>query len=183
MKKLLAFSMLFLLMFASACGNDGSANGTKNEGGEKIDKNELKSHLLDFQLEVINVLKENHKPFAEFEAVKAQMNDKEVAEEEKPSEEEAQAALETAQEAGPKAAEAIRGMEIPEELSQFEEDLQSGLENAAQSYEKRAENASLEATENEQAEAEELFSSFEEKFGKPFEELDLLAPSFKPELE
>ncbi|WP_261134769.1 hypothetical protein [Bacillus sp. Marseille-Q3570] len=183
MKKLLAFSMLFLIMFASACGNDDSANGTKNEGGEKIDKNELKSHLLDFQLEVINVLKENHKPFAEFESVKAQMNDPEVAEEEKLSEEEAQAALKTAQEAGPKAAEAIRGMEIPEELSQYKEDLQTALEDAAQSYEKRAENASLEVTENGQAEAEELFASFEKKFGKPFEELDLLAPVFKSELE
>ncbi|WP_408008841.1 hypothetical protein ACJROX_00160 [Pseudalkalibacillus sp. A8] len=183
MKKLLAFSMLFLLMFAAACGNDDSATGTNDEGEEKVDQTEVKSSLLDFQLEIIKVLKENHKPFAEFEAVKAQMNDSEVAEEEKPSEEEAQAAMDAAKEAGPKAAEALQGMEIPSELSQYEEDLQSALDDAAKSYEKRAENVSLEEQEGAQAEANELFVSFEKKFGKPFEDLDLLAPNFKPELE
>ncbi|MCF6411966.1 hypothetical protein [Pseudalkalibacillus salsuginis] len=183
MKKLLAFSMLFLLVFAAACGNDDSATGTKDESEKKVDKTELKSTLLDFQLEVTDVLKENHKPFAEFEAIKAQMNDSEVAEEEKPSKEEAQSALDAAKEAGPKAAEALRGMEIPSELSQYEEDLQSALEDAAKSYEKRAETVSLEAAEDAQAEADELFASFEEKFSKPFENLDLLSPKFKTELE
>jgi hypothetical protein len=111
------------------------------------------------------------------------MDNPEIPEEEKPSQEELEAKFEEAKSAGKKAAEAIRGIELPEELAQYEEDLNAALEDLAKSYEKRSEELTIEKTEETSSEADELFASFEEKFGKVFEDVDLLAPNIKKELE
>lgn len=184
MKKFLAFTMLFVLVFAlAACGSDESKDGSKQKKEEKIDQTEVKSQLLDFQEEIVDVLKVNHKPFAEFEELKAKMNDSEVAEEEKPSKEEAETKMEEAKAAGDKAAEAIRSIEVPSELSQYEEDFKSAFDDLAKSYEQRSEALTLEENEEAQSEADELFTSFEEKLGNIFEDADLLAPNIKKEIE
>jgi hypothetical protein len=184
MKKFLAFTMLFVLVFAlAACGSEESKDGSKQEKEEKIDQTEVKSQLLDFQEEIVGVLKVKHKPFAEFEALKAKMNDSEVAEEEKPSKEEVETKMEEAKATGDEAAEAIRSIEVPSELSQYEEDFQSAFDDLSKSYEQRSESLTLEENEEAQIEADELFTSFEEKVGKIFEDADLLAPNIKKEIQ
>lgn len=187
MKKLLSFSMLFLLLLTAACGsNEEQSNGSKQAGEnneEQADQTQLKSDLLAFQADVVNVLQEQNKPFAAFESAKLKINDPEVAAEDKPSKEELQNLMGKAKAAGPKAAEAIRAIEVPAELDQYKEDIESALEDAAKSYEKRGDSLTIEVNENAQKEADELFASFEEKMGKIFEDLGLLAPSFSKELQ
>lgn len=183
MKKILTTLMLSVLVLTlAACGSQDSATGTKEDKEEKIDPIEVKSALMDFQAEMVDVLQDSHKPFAEFEAIKTKMNDPETAAEDMPTKEDAEAQLEEAKSSGPKAAEDIRAMEIPAELAQYEEDLKSALEDAATSYEKRAEELTLDKEEME-SEADQLFASFEEKLGKIFEEADLLPPNIQKELE
>ncbi|WLD93423.1 hypothetical protein [Alkalihalobacillus sp. AL-G] len=185
MKKILAFTMLFLLVFTAACGsNEDNTTGSKQEG-EPTEENtaETKTALMEFQVKVVDVLQQQNKPFAAFESSKLKANDPEAAAEEKPSKEELQSLMETAKAAGPKAAEAIRAIEVPAELEQYKKDIEAALEDAAKSYEKRAESLAIEAAENAQKEADELFASFEKKMGKVFEDLGLLAPSFSKELQ
>ncbi|WLD93424.1 hypothetical protein [Alkalihalobacillus sp. AL-G] len=192
MKKLLMFAMLFMLVFAAACSQDSEDTGNnKEEGTEETnseeenaaaDEADLKSDLLTFQAEVVDVLQANHAAFGEFAAAKTTFHDAEVAAEEKPTEEELNTLMEAAKAAGPTAAEAIRAIEVPASLEQYKEDIEAALEDAAKSYEVRAENVTIEAKEDAQAEADALFTSFEEKFGVIFEDLGLTAPSFSAEL-
>ncbi|MCF6139628.1 hypothetical protein [Pseudalkalibacillus berkeleyi] len=183
MKKILTTLMLAVLVLTlAACGSQDSATGTKEDKEEKIDPIEVKSALMDFQSEMVDVLQDSHKPFTEFEAIKAKMNDPETTAENMPTKEDAEALMEEAKSAGPKAAEDIRSMEIPVELAQYEEDLKAALEDAAASYEKRVEELTLEKKETE-SEADQLFANFEEKLGKIFEASDLLPPNIQKELE
>ncbi|WP_257351982.1 hypothetical protein [Pseudalkalibacillus decolorationis] len=187
MKKLLAFSMLFLLLFTTACGsNENNASGSKKDEEakeEKVDQTEIKSALLDFQSEVVDVLQTQHKPFAAFESSKMMANDPEAAAEEKPAKEELQSLMKKAKAAGPKAAEAILAIEVPAELDQYKKEIQAALEDAAKSYEVRAEDLTLEPDEKAQKEADKLFVSFEKKMGKVFEDVDLLPPSFSKAIQ
>ncbi|MGM7703833.1 hypothetical protein ACSVDE_19180 [Pseudalkalibacillus sp. Hm43] len=184
MKKILAFILMFVFVFTmAACGSDDSTSGSDKEKEPAMDKTEVKSQLLVFQEEIVDVLKEHHKPFAEFEAMKAKKYDAETAEEDKPAQEELEAKLEEAKSAGPEAAEAIRAMEVPSELSQYEEDFQSALEDLAKSYEQRSEELTIDNNEDAENKADELFASFEETVGKVFEDADLLAPNIKKEIE
>ncbi len=193
MKKLMMFAMLFLLVFAAACSQDSEGtednnneennteeNASEGSDSEESSEEEVKVALLDFQDEVVTVLQENNAPFAEFQAAKDKFNDE--AAEEKPTEEELEELKAKASEAGPKVAEALRGISIPSELSEYEEEIKTALEDAAMSYEKRAENLTIENVEDGQKEADELFASFEEKMGKVFEGLGLTTPSFSAEL-
>ena len=184
MKKILAFTMFVVLAFTiAACGSEDTTNGSKNESENTIDATEVKSQLLNFQQDVVDVLKENHKPFAELKALQAKMNDPEVTEDEKPSTEDIEAKKEEAKVAGEKAVEAIRAIEVPSKLSQYEEDIQSALEDAAKSYEQRIEDLKIESPAETQSKADELFARFEEKLGKVFEDADLFAPDISKELE
>ncbi|MCF6139627.1 hypothetical protein [Pseudalkalibacillus berkeleyi] len=189
MKKLLMIAAVFLLAITAACSQDSEGTedkkseetnteetGTENETSEE----ELKVALLNFQSEVVDVLQAHQGPFNEFQASKETYLDEEA--EEKPTTEELEALKKAAEEEGPKAAEAIRSISIPSELSKYEEEMKTALEDAAASYEKRAESLTIEASEDAQAEADELFASFEEKMGKAFEDLGLTAPSFSAEL-
>lgn len=191
MKKLFMLVVVFLLAITTACSQDSegtddkkseetntedTTSGTENETSEQ----DLKVALLNFQSEVVDVLQAHQGPFNEFQASKETYLDEEA--EEKPTTEELEALKKAAEEEGPKAAEAIRSISIPSELSKYEEEMKTALEDAAASYEKRAESLTIEASEDAQAEADELFASFEEKMGKAFEDLGLTAPSFSAEL-
>ena len=183
MRKILTTLILSVLVLTlAACGSQDTATGTNEDKEKKIDPIEVKSALMDFQSELVDVLQDSHKPFAEFEAVKAKMNDPETAAENLPTKEDAEALLEEAKAAGPKAAENIRAVEMPAKLAQHEEDLKAALEDVATSYEKRAEELTLEKNETE-SEADQLFANFEEKLGKVFEAAGLLQPNIKKELE
>ncbi|WP_257351983.1 hypothetical protein [Pseudalkalibacillus decolorationis] len=190
MKKLLMFAMLLMLVFAAACSQESEDSASEDKNTETKDSEEskgseeadLKTELLNFQAEVVDVLQENNKPFGEFVDAKATYNDPEAEAADKPSKEELTSLMEAAKAAGPKAAEAIRAIEVPAELDKYKEDIEAALEDAAKSYEVRAENVTIEADEEAQKEADELFAGFEEKFGAVFEELGLTAPSFSAEL-
>ncbi|MGM7703832.1 hypothetical protein ACSVDE_19175 [Pseudalkalibacillus sp. Hm43] len=190
MKKIMMFAMLFLLVFAAACSQDSEGTEENNNEENNTEENasdseesseeDVKAALLDFQDEVVTVLQDNNASFAEFQAAKDKFNDEEA--EEKPTKEELEELKSKAAEAGPKAAEALRGISVPSELSDYEEDIKTALEDAAMSYEKRAENLTIENVEDGQKEADEMFASFEEKMGKVFEDLGLTPPSFSAEL-
>jgi hypothetical protein len=189
MKKLLMFAMLMLLAIAAtACsedsegtdeGNNTEENATE-EDSEGANEEEAKAALLELQAEVVSVLREHDAPFGEFKTAKDTYYDETA--EEKPTLEELEALMAKAEAQGPKAAEALRAIEVPSELSDYKEDITSALEDAAKSYEKRTENLTVENVEDAQKEAEELFASFEEKMGKVFKDLGLAAPSFTAEL-
>ena len=189
MKKLMMFAMLFLLVIAAACSQDSEGTDEKKSDDNNTEENmkdnessdaDVKTAVLNFQEEVVTVLQDHNGPFAEFQSSKDTYLDPEA--EEKPSADEMETLKTAAQEEGSKAAEAIRGIEVPSDLSKYEDDIKSALDDAAKSYEKRAENLTVEDVEDAQKEADELFTSFEEKMGKVFEDLGLTAPSFSAEL-
>jgi hypothetical protein len=190
MKKLLMFAMLLMLMFAAACSQDSDDTGSKDEGTEdtstdenaKADETDMKTELLNFQADVVDVLQENNAAFSELVAAKTSFYDPETAAEDKPTEEDLNALAEAAKAAGPKAAEAIRAIEIPASLDEYKSDIEAALEDAAKSYEVRAEHVTIENKEDAQKEADELFTSFETKFGAIFEDQGMVAPSFSAEL-
>ena len=172
--------MLFTLVFAAACSNNGETN-TSNENAtnsgetEETTTNEtdVKSALLDFQMNLITTVNKNDSPIYAFEAAK-------VAEE-KPSDEELAKMKSEAEAAAKQVAEDVRDVEVPAELETYQSDIETALEDLAKSYETRAANLSDEA-EAAYEESDAQFASFEEKMGTVYEDVGLTAPSFAADL-
>ncbi|MBN8207580.1 hypothetical protein JI666_02315 [Bacillus sp. NTK071] len=179
MKKLLLPLMLFALVFAAACSNSETNNtneGATNSGNTEETTNsetDVKSALLDFQMNLIQTVNKNDSPIYAFEAAK-------VAEE-KPSDEELAKMKSEAEEAANQVAEDVRGVEVPAELETYQSDIESALEDLAKSYETRAANLSDEA-EAAYEESDAQFASFEEKMGTVYKDAGLTAPSFAADL-
>ncbi|RBP07907.1 hypothetical protein [Rossellomorea aquimaris] len=183
MKKLLVpFILLSMSLFIAACSSDeGSTEETDNETNTeateettKSDEMEMKSALLDYQMEIINTVNANDSAIYLFEAAKAK-------EEEKPSDEEI-AKLKTDAEAAAKTvAEDVHALEVPAALDAKNEEIQGALDDLAKSYETRAANLSDEANA-EYTESDEQFAAFEEKMAAVYEEAGLTKPSFSADI-
>ncbi|MDP4551333.1 hypothetical protein Q9251_10575 [Alkalihalobacillus macyae] len=180
MKKLLLPFMLFALVFAAACSNNGETN-TNNENATNsgdteettTSETDVKSALLDFQMNLISTVNKNDSPIYAFESAK-------VAEE-KPSDEELAKMKSEAEDAAMQVAEDVRGVEVPSELETYQSDIETALEDLAKSYETRAANLSDEA-EAAYEESDAQFASFEEKMGTVYKDAGLTAPSFAADL-
>jgi hypothetical protein len=182
MKKLLVpFILLSMSLFIAACNSEVSTeekdtekNTEATEEEAKSDEMEMKSALLDYQMEIINTVNANDSAIYAFEAAKAK-------EEDKPSDEEI-AKLKTDAEAAAKTvAEDVHALEVPAALDSKKEEIQGALDDLAKSYETRAANLSDEANA-EYTESDEQFAAFEEKMAAVYEEAGLTKPSFTADI-
>ncbi|WP_347550260.1 hypothetical protein ABFG93_01740 [Pseudalkalibacillus hwajinpoensis] len=181
MKKLLPLVMLFVLVFTAACSNNGgnsentatNSDGTEEASETGSSETDVKSSLLDFQLELINTINKNDAAIYAFEAAK-------VAEE-KPSDEELATLKSDAEAAANSVAEEVRAVEVPAELDTYKSDIETALEDLAKSYETRAANLSDEP-EAAYEESTEQFTAFEEKMASVYEDAGLSAPSFSADV-
>ncbi|WP_283152178.1 hypothetical protein [Guptibacillus hwajinpoensis] len=181
MKRFLPLVML-LFVFVAACSNNGASNEndsnatTNSESSEETssaNESDVKSDLLDFQLNLIQTVNKSDSPIYEFEAAK-------VAEE-KPSDEELTTMKSDAESAAKTVAEDVRAIEIPAELETYKSDIEAALEELAKSYETRAANLS-DDPEATYEESDAQFASFEEKMATVYEDAGLTAPSFSADL-
>lgn len=185
MKKLwLTALALSLAIFATGCSEDKeSANPSSDENKQaestekassEDTKGELKTALLDFQLNIVDLLKKNYGPINDYTAA--------IGEESTATPEEVESARVEAEKASKTLAEEVRKVEIPEAVGDKKESLSSALETLGQSFDKRAE---MLAGKNDAglAEADKLFEEFESAVSGIYKEVGLLAPSFKAELQ
>ncbi|MCA0990342.1 hypothetical protein [Pseudalkalibacillus hwajinpoensis] len=179
MKRFLPLVMLLVFVFVAACSNNEANEGgaTNNSGSteETSDASEtdVKSDLLDFQMNLIQTVNKSDSPIYAFEAAK-------VAEE-KPSDEELATMKADAEAAAKTVAEDVRAVEVPTELDTYKSDIEAALEDLAKSYETRAANLSDEP-EATYEESDAQFASFEEKMATVYEDAGLTAPSFSADL-
>ncbi|WP_226658203.1 hypothetical protein [Pseudalkalibacillus hwajinpoensis] len=177
MKRFLPLFMLLVFVFVAACSNneanDTSTNANNSGSTEEASETDVKSDLLDFQMNLIQTINESDSPIYAFEAAK-------VAEE-KPSDEELATMKSDAEAAAKKVAEDVRAVEIPAELDTYKSDIEAALEDLAKSYETRAANLSDEP-EATYEESDAQFASFEEKMATVYEDAGLTAPSFSADL-
>ncbi|WRP04588.1 hypothetical protein U9J35_11730 [Rossellomorea aquimaris] len=182
MKKLLVpFILLSMSLFIAACNSEGSTEEKDNEKNTeateeeaKSDEMEMKSALLDYQMEIINTVNANDSAIYAFEAAKAK-------EEDKPSDEEISKLKTDAEAAAKTVAEDVRALEVPSALDSKKEEIQGALDDLAKSYETRAANLSDEANA-EYTESDEQFAAFEEKMAAVYEEAGLTKPSFTADI-
>ncbi|WJV28674.1 hypothetical protein QTG56_16660 [Rossellomorea sp. AcN35-11] len=179
---LLPFLLLSMSLFIAACSSDdNSSTDTEQETTAEEPKEtsesdgiEMKSALLDYQMEIIDTVNANDSAIYAFESAKAK-------EEDKPSDEEIAKMKADAEAATKTVAEDVRALEVPAALDAKEEEIQGALEDLASSYETRAANLSDEANA-EYAESDEKFASFEEKMAALYEEAGLTKPSFSADI-
>jgi hypothetical protein len=182
MKKLLVpFILLSMSLFIAACNSEGSTeekdtekNTEATEEEAKSDEMEMKSALLDYQMEIINTVNANDSAIYAFEAAKAK-------EEDKPSDEEIEKLKTDAEAAAKTVAEDVHALEVPAALDSKKEEIQGALDDLAKSYETRAANLSDEANA-EYTESDEQFAAFEEKMAAVYEEAGLTKPSFTADI-
>lgn len=180
MKRFLPLVMLLVFVFVAACSNneanDTSTNANNSgstEEASEASETDVKSDLLDFQMNLIQTINKSDSPIYAFEAAK-------VAEE-KPSDEELATMKSDAEAAAKKVAEDVRGVEVPAELDTYKSDIEAALEDLAKSYETRAANLS-DDPEATYEESDAQFASFEEKMATVYEDAGLTAPSFSADL-
>ncbi|BCB03716.1 hypothetical protein [Bacillus sp. KH172YL63] len=181
MKKLmLPFLLLSMSLFIAACSSDeggkeeGEMEKETTEETAQNDEGEMKTALLDFQMEVIDTVNANDSAIYAFETAKAK-------EEDKPSAEEIAKLKTDAEAAAKKVAEDVKALEVPAALDSKKEEIQGALDDLSSSYETRAANLSDEA-DAEYAESDEKFASFEEKMAAVYEEVGLSKPSFAADI-
>ncbi len=181
MKKLLSILSLSLLLVVAACGSNTNDSTQANADTEQSDT-DVKSVLLDFQAEVVSVLKGHNEPISAYESAKLAMSDSETPEEEKPSAEELEELKSDAVEASKATVEGIKELKIPGELDDSKSEIQSALDELVKAYEVRAEQAAIDDP-TVQEKASEHFTKFEDQMGTIFEDAGLIKPSFAKELE
>ena len=181
MKKLmLPFLLLSMSLFIAACSSDEGSTEEKEtdtqatEDVSKSDEMEMKSALLDYQMEIINTVNANDSAIYAFESAKAKEEDKPTADEIAKLKTDAEAAANTV-------AEDVHALEVPAALESKKEEIQGALDDLAKSYETRAANLSDESNA-EYTESDEQFASFEEKMAAVYEEAGLTKPSFSADI-
>ena len=181
MKKLmLPFFLLSMSLFIAACSSDEGSTEEKEtepeatEESAKSDEMDMKTALLDYQMEIIDTVNATDSAIYAFETAKAK-------EEERPSAEEIAKMKTDAEAAAKKVAEDVHALEVPAALDANKEEIQGALDDLAKSYETRAANLSDEANA-EYAESDEQFASFEEKMAAVYEEAGLTKPSFAADI-
>ncbi|WP_273853828.1 hypothetical protein [Guptibacillus spartinae] len=179
MKKLLSVLSLSMLLIVAACGSNTNSESETSGEAEQAD---TKSVLLDFQAEVVSVLKENNDEIVAYESAKAAFLDNETPEADKPSTEELEDLKGPAVEASKATVDGIEGLTVPAELDDSKEEIDSSFDELTKAYNIRAEQADIEDP-SVQEKAAEHFTKFEDKMGKVFEDTGLIKPSFAKELE
>ncbi|MGB7999732.1 MAG: hypothetical protein WCF60_06475 [Anaerobacillus sp.] len=179
MKKLLSILSLSMLLLVAACGSNTNSG---DEASGDAEQDDTKSVLLDFQSEIVSVLKENNEDIASYESAKQAVNDSETPEEEKPSTEELEELKGNAVKASEATVKDIKSLKVPSELNDSKEEIDGALEELTNAYEIRAEQAAIDDP-SVQEKALEHFTKFEDQMGKVFEDAGLIKPSFAKELE
>ncbi|WLR58159.1 hypothetical protein [Guptibacillus hwajinpoensis] len=179
MKKVFLVLSLSMLLVVAACGSNTNSANESSGDREQMD---TKSVLLDFQSEIVSVLKENNEDIAAYESAKFAVSDSETPEEEKPSTEELKELKGNAVEASKATVEGIESLKVPSELNDSKKEIESALDELMEAYEIRAEQAAIDDS-SVQEKALEHFTMFEDQMGKVFEDADLIKPSFAKELE
>ncbi|WP_273836462.1 hypothetical protein [Guptibacillus sedimenti] len=179
MKKLLSVLSLSMLLIVAACGSN---TNSESETSGETEQADTKSVLLDFQSEVVSVLKKHNDAIVAYESAKAAFHDSETPEADKPSTEELEELKGSATEASKATVEGIKGLSVPAELDDSKEEIESAFDDLTQAYTIRAEQADI-ADPSVQEKALEQFTKFEDKMGKVFEDTGLIKPSFAKELQ
>jgi uncharacterized coiled-coil DUF342 family protein len=177
MKKFLAVTAAALLALSVGCSKEEEKpkEEAKPAASEKKENaNTEKITLLNFEGELMQQLRQYHAAFNAYAAGAAKEGEEALPKEE----------LDTlkadAKAAGEKAIAEIPSVEVPSDLSEENQaTIKSALEELKKSYEARV--AGLE-DEAKAAEADELFTAFEEKLNTIHEELKLIPGKFMNEL-
>jgi uncharacterized coiled-coil DUF342 family protein len=177
MKKFLAVTAAALLALSVGCSKEEEKpkEEAKPAASEKKENaNTEKIALLNFEGELMQQLRQYHAAFNAYAAGAAKEGEEALPKEE----------LDTlkadAKAAGEKAIAEIPSVEVPSDLSEENQaTIKSALEELKKSYEARV--AGLE-DEAKAAEADELFTAFEEKLNTIHEELKLIPGKFMNEL-
>jgi hypothetical protein len=163
MKKILATTAIAAMLLASGCSDD---NTDSNTDTSKTDKNqEVKSALLDFQLDLKNTINEYDTVLYAFEAAKDKEKDK-------PSEEELTNSMEEAKTAIDTISEKVQSLSIDGDLSSHKDELESVLSDFASAYEAWGENINITDDKGQDAYSEK-FKEAQEKLNSIYEEEDL----------
>lgn len=178
MKKFLAVTAAAVLAFSVGCSKEEEKpkeEAKPASAEKKEDGNAEKITLLNFEGELMNQLRQYHGAFNAYAAGLEKEGEEAVP----------QAELDKlkadAKAAGEKAVAEIPSVEVPSDLSkENQETVKGALEELKKSYEARV--AGLE-DEAKAAEADELFTAFEEKLNTVHEELKLIPGQFAAELQ
>ncbi|WP_044895082.1 DUF4168 domain-containing protein [Bacillus alveayuensis] len=174
MKKLAAFGIASALLFASGCNQEAEPKKEETEKTEtKEETVDVKTVLLDFQMQLINTITPKQKAIAAYDNAVATVNDPETPADQKPTPEEIEKLKADAIKASQELAQDVKNVEIPAELDKHKEAIEAAIEDLAKSYETRSKTLGGDVTE-----ADKLFNEFQTKMGKIFEEEGLLAPDF-----
>lgn len=185
MKKVWLLALaLALAIFAAGCSDNADddaaenndANTEQTDDAAKSDNKEadVKTALIDFQLNLVDVLKKNNGAIVEYSTAKGN---------EEATEEEVEAARQAAEEASKTVAEEVRAFEVPENVGDYQDQLAGAIDSLAQSYEKRAEGFAKDGSEAAIEEADTLFADFESQLETIYKDAGLIPPSIKAELE
>lgn len=168
MKKLLSLLLASMLLFVlAACGSEsksgegGSTSEEPKANEEETNEvsSEVKTALLEYQGNVIKVIRNAESTFAGYATPEA-----------------IEAAEVTPADAAAAVAEEIAAISIPAELADYQADLETATEQISQFYAKKAE--LLAAGSTDLTEADSLKQSYVDAINKVFEEVDVTAPSF-----
>ncbi|TCT25524.1 hypothetical protein EDD68_10378 [Melghiribacillus thermohalophilus] len=178
-KALLAIGLSSALLFAGCADDEGQDvqedQTNDNNDVTEVDENELKSSLLDTQMNLISELRVLNQTILEYDAL---LNGEEEPEEE--------ALIAAAEEAKTAAEEALSKLESFEVSGTYTEEVQSSLEDSLEDlktyFQERINALDESQTEPDFTAAQEAFDSFQEKFGSIFEEAGLLVPDMAKEL-
>ncbi|GGB63928.1 hypothetical protein [Fictibacillus barbaricus] len=178
MKKFLAVTAAAVLALSVGCSKEEEKPKEEAKPAvaeKKEDGNAEKITLLNFEGELMNQLRQYHGAFNAYAAGLEKEGEEAVP----------QAELDKlkadAKAAGEKAVAEIPSVEVPSDLSkENQEAIKGALEELKKSYEARV--AGLE-DEAKAAEADELFTAFEEKLNTVHEELKLIPGQFAAELQ
>jgi hypothetical protein len=165
MKKLLSLAVLLLLMFTVACGQTDEKTNDKAEDstqGEKtVNKEDEKKALVMFEMELADILHLQGAAIADLAAAKADYTSPEVAEADKPTQEDLETLKTEAQKAASEMATAVSSLTIPSGLSEESQaTLETAVENFVKGMEWNAENIPALPTE-EPTEGENLIAEFD----------------------
>jgi PBP1b-binding outer membrane lipoprotein LpoB len=174
MKKLAAFGIASALLFASGCNQEAEPKKETTEKTEtKEETADVKTALLDFQMQLVNTITPKQKAIAAYDSAVATVNDPQTPADQKPKPEEIEKLKADAIKASQELAQDVKNVQIPAELDKHKEAIEAALNDLSASYESRSKNLGGDVTE-----ADKLFNEFQTKMGKIFEEEGLLAPDF-----
>lgn len=191
MKKLLLTLGLATVFVTAGCAQDSNNQDNADQadqkeetnGDKKADNNkEAQSVLLDTQMELVTEIRPHNTKIAN---VQSKIEELASIEDEQELKEAKTEVMEQAKEAQAAADEAIKTIESFEVKGELSEEMTTTLNTALEdlnTYFTEAKTALDQPTEADFTKANESFDAFEQKMGKLYEEVGLLAPNMKKEL-